>query len=74
MSENENGRPACGNCRYYHELSKVCRRYPAHVIFLGIKQNIVQPKVGEPQFISAFPNMEKHGWCGEHAYKPETLQ
>ena len=71
---DENGRPTCSTCRFYHELSKSCRRNPPFPMLLGIKQNVLNPQMGEPQFISVFPMMEKHGWCGEHKLKIEKMQ
>lgn len=67
-------RECCDNCRFYHTISKACRRYPAHPMMIGVKQNVLNPNQGEPQIVSVFPSMEKHGWCGEYRPRVENMQ
>jgi hypothetical protein len=53
----------CGNCVYYMEDPKVCRRYPPTPMIVGMQQGLTQPRA----IINCyFPSMDPNGWCGEH--------
>lgn len=57
----------CGNCEFYMETTKVCRRYPPMPLMLGLRQGLAG---NEPAVSSFFPSMMPTGWCGE--YRPEA--
>lgn len=48
----------CGNCRFYFEDGRECRRYPPTVWSEGQSETSCS-------YCCSFPSMRKEEWCGE---------
>jgi hypothetical protein len=56
----------CGNCHYHMHDVNLCRFKPPQVFFLGMgHRSGLQAPTPEPVFVTRFPDMQPHGWCGE---------
>lgn len=59
-NKTENER-CCGNCRFFYEDGKQCRRFPPQIL-----TDSDSDYTGASY--SAFPYMNKEEWCGEHQF------
>ncbi len=63
----------CGTCLFFfhpdvNQQAGLCRRYPPHVLLVGIQNGDTPQPVAVTQ--SGFPPMIESGWCGEHQERP----